>query len=327
MTFIVHQVQKLTNLIESSLSKDLASILYCIFSILIMLSGMILIKLNSGIIAVSQVLTLRGVFELIANWVADSQAFDSQFSKIDHKTMNLVLVRNMGANIKFFCMQMLLYKIPMSQIAVLDLSSIFFAGMVDVILNKTKYYLYEGITALVTAFGVILIVDPALFGFEVPPTKNTIADQEYAHGLEKVFYVGLFVLTQITWAVSVGLVKKLRGVNVFALNLPSGMILILYGSFNQIVGGNFMNIGISTTIFFMVVLGFVGFASKGCYIRGVQLGKAGKVTTLSSLNVVFTLIFEVFYLDEYPSWPGVFGSVIIIAATIYLCLKKDETKK
>jgi uncharacterized membrane protein len=88
-----------------------------------------------------------------------------------------------------------------------------------------------------------------------------------------------------------------------------------------------MDTSIQTNIIFTILGGLVGFPSKAFFIRSLQIGKAGRVTTLSSLSVVFSLICEVFYLSEYPPWPGIFGSLPVIASAIFLYLKKECAKK
>ncbi|MSU56393.1 MAG: DMT family transporter [Candidatus Taylorbacteria bacterium] len=92
---------------------------------------------------------------------------------------------------------------------------------------------------------------------------------------------------------------------------------ILYGSHFSLRSGNF---------FLLLLASGLWGACSIFLFKSLQLIEASEKTILSSLNVVFTIIASVIFLDEVFSGKKIFGTVIILASTLLVVSLKNVFK-
>jgi transporter family protein len=57
-----------------------------------------------------------------------------------------------------------------------------------------------------------------------------------------------------------------------------------------------------------------------CYYRALQLGPISKVAPVDKLSVALAIVLGLEFLGERPSWPLLFGGVLIVAGAMVIAL-------
>jgi drug/metabolite transporter (DMT)-like permease len=73
----------------------------------------------------------------------------------------------------------------------------------------------------------------------------------------------------------------------------------------------------------LVGIGGTGFMGQMCITRGLQLEKAGLASMIRTLDVVLAFAMHLAFLhDEQLAWYTVVGSLLIVACSIYVAIRK-----
>jgi len=214
--------------------------------------------------------------------------------------------------------------VPITELTVMDMTRSLLLPMMDHLINKTKFKLSEVVSFLTSFCGVLLIVKPEIFLGDdiIENNANQEYATEYATGSFKILLVIIWYISLSLWCMSALLVKNLKGLKTLTVNFPTGLFLIAYSSIFQIFSETVSSPSAAEFLIVTTFVGCSGLLAQNCFIRANQIGTSGKLGVYSNLSIVYTYMFEVLYLKEYPKVTSVMGSLLVISSTTYMALSQ-----
>ena len=134
------------------------------------------------------------------------------------------------------------------------------------------------------------------------------------------FYLAL--LTAVFWTIEHAIVKKISG------NVKSNYLAYASTTLSAFVSVLLIAIFYDKLVFtksFLLILipvGLVNASARFLYTKSLKHGEMSKTIPLLSLSPVFTLIFAMIFISEFPPFKAVFGIVFAIVGIYILNLKK-----
>ena len=106
--------------------------------------------------------------------------------------------------------------------------------------------------------------------------------------------------------------------------MPFGIILGIFAAISQIAYEKIDLLSFTLHVKVLFFIGIMSFINQNLWIRGFQLGKQGVLTLLHNLQIVYTFVFEIIYLNEVPGWFSIIGSILVIISCLKLGLDKSK---
>ena len=311
----------LSKKMEKSLGNDMASIIYMIGSGILWFIMSMVSKIEMHEINIIQSQVFRGVSMIILSNII-MRKFNIEVIVPDRRLERRRILRNALGVQYNVCYFFMISKIPLSETMILQTMSTFMIAYLDFLINKTKYSKLEIILSIISFLGVILIIKPELFisGYVEPEHLK-----HYAQGYERLFWISVFLISIMAFSYSVIIIGELKSLNPLTLNYPFGILLVIFNIVAQIFYESCQQYTVYLFIKLFMLIGIAAFFSSLLYLKANQLGKPGKLGVLLNLSVVYSFIFEIFYLHETPSVISLSGSLLVIISSIILSL--NITKK
>lgn len=315
---------------ESKVSGETAGVIYQILWTTTYFGSSVMHKLLKDVITIPQMVVTRGLFIFgVMHYLA--LTFKLPHYPSDRKEEMYRFIRSVAGNASFAMGSLLINFVPISEISVLTMVGPNTLGICDYLFNGAPISVKEIASAGVSFLGVFFILNPdmvnSLFGITTAVTPG-YTDSQYVTGTLKVVLLGIYFIWMLFWAYSIVILKRVKSINVVTLNLLSGPTLVFSSGLLSIAQGYvspinnyFAYVGI------MVMGGVFAITSIFTVTRSNQIGKPALNGIVMNLHVVFSFLFEVFYLGEPIKLPSIIGAVMIILVTVYVNLSKLRSTK
>ncbi|XP_054975626.1 solute carrier family 35 member G1 isoform X2 [Sorex araneus] len=199
---------------------------------------------------------------------------------------------------------------------VITFSSPVFTSLFAWIFLKEKYSPWDALFTVFAITGVILIVRPPfLFG-----SSSTEAGQRYSVHLKgtfaavghAVFGAGTLVILR-KMGVSVDYFLSIWYYVVLGL-MECVAILFVLGAWSL------PNCGLDRL--FLVLIGLFGLGGQVFLTKALQIEKAGLVSIMKTMDVVFAFIFQILFFNDMPTWWTVGGALCVVASSTGAAIRK-----
>lgn len=314
---------------ESKLGGEIAGLFYIIGATLTFFMSFIIGKLFKHELTIAQILVARGIaMFLILLYIAKAQGHPLYpTSKFEEK---IRMIRSGVGMCSIFFPMVLIHYLPLSEISMIGNLGYNVLCIADYFVNNARIVPREVAGALLSFLGVTMILKPdytnhLFFGYPLNPVKQT--HDEYATGGLRIILILALVVLNVAWAFSIVILKKVKHMSSLTINLPQGILMSLAAGMLSIGEGKLLEPSLVLYLVLMVVGGLSGALNLLFLTRGSQVGKPGMNGVISNVNIVYTLVFDLFYLKE-PFNPSAFtGAVIIIAISVTLSIMKMKDTK
>jgi len=306
--------------IENTLGKEHASIVYIILNVLILFSAMAFTRIHNGEFSSLQGQFWRGCLHCLLTYIV-LQEENIPIAINDPKKERFRLLRGFLGGGQVIFVFLSLKKLSISDVYIVQTSvTPLFTGIYDWIILKNKYNKSEISLALVSIIGVTMIVKPDLFLASEVSTQATTSF--YAEGTERLLWIVMLIIVQAIWCLGGIVLKMLAGMHPIQVSYHYGLLCCLLSSIAMVATGEYQIISWGLTLQVILVFGFGGFLNQVVFVKAFQLGKPGKMGLLMNLFVVCGFLFEIFYLEEYPSFIKSTGAVIVLVCSVMIALQK-----
>ncbi|CCH44155.1 putative membrane protein [Wickerhamomyces ciferrii] len=218
--------------------------------------------------------------------------------------------------------------IPLVYLAVSDVISLSFLGpictsIMAYIVLKERFSKFEGIGGLVSLIGVVLIAKPT-FIFGESQTDNNV---ETSDPNDRLFAVMFSLLGVICFAISFTIIR-------FIGDRVNPVITISYYALVTVVL-TFLTILISPSLSFqwphtfnqwslLLLIAVTGFIMQYLFTTGLQLETASRAASMSYIQIVFGIIWEVLIWNHLPNSWSWLGISIILGCSISIFWYKNH---
>ena len=322
---MISYVGKYLVAIENRVGGEVAGIIYSIIATITFFITFVIGKIMKHELTISQMVVSRGVLMfIILVYLAKVQghAFYPE-SKYEEK---IRMIRSTVGSLSLFFPMLLINYLPLSEISMIGMLGSNLLCFADYIVNKSPLVPREVGGAVISFLGVIMILKPEytnhlFFGY--PPIDPTIETQtEYATGTLRMALILGFAIWSFGWALSIAILKKVKNMSSITINLPSGIVMSLAAGISSIMEEEIMQPNWVIYTIIMIIGGAGGAFGLLALTRSNQIGKQGMNGVISNVNIVYTLLFDMYYLKE-PFNPSSFtGALIIVVTTVTLSVMK-----
>lgn len=201
---------------------------------------------------------------------------------------------------------------------IINSSSTIFGGVLSAIFLGDPYYNSEKILGAVGMIGVMFIVRPPwLFGHEAaqPTQEGAESIMRYIAGFIALYSAFAFALCSL-------IIKSFQPkldpfVLLFYMNIGMFLIFgaqtIIFGPFVSLTFSEFITITLVGVIFLLAIY---------TVIIAVQLEKLSVLGVVDYSRLLFSLVTDLFFFGDIPSFTTVIGASLVIGSCVYLITTK-----
>ncbi|XP_075072238.1 solute carrier family 35 member G1 [Mixophyes fleayi] len=218
---------------------------------------------------------------------------------------------------------MLLYyavqSMPLADATVITFSSPAFTCIFACLFLKEKCTVWDIVFLLFTLTGVVLIARPPfLFG-----SNNAVLEYEYSNHLKgTIAAVGCAICTSLTLVVLRKMGKSVHYLLSIWYYAVIGLIECLIA---LLALGEWTLPYCGLDRWLLVSIGILGLGGQIFLAKALQIEKAGTVSVMRTMDVVFAFIFQALFLHNTPTWLTIAGALCIVASTAGTAILKWYT--
>lgn len=208
---------------------------------------------------------------------------------------------------------------PLADATVITFSSPAFTCIFACIFLKEKCTVWDILFMLFTITGVILIARPPfLFG-----SRNEGLEEEYSNHMKgTIAAVASAVGASLTLVVLRKMGKSVHYLLSIWYYAIIGLIecviaLSVIGAWSLPYCGQ--------DRWLLVLIGILGLGGQTFLVKALQIEKAGPVSVMRTMDVVFAFIFQALFLHRTPTWLTIGGALCIVASTAGTAIVKWYT--
>lgn len=299
--------------LEKKSNHDVLSIIYIILSTLFFFSNQLIIKYYALHIFPAQIGQYIMISGVIITVYVQSYLDDIDFTIIKRKEHRYTIIRNLlsfvGQIIVFFIM---ISYLPLSLIFVIYGFTPIIVFILDNILYKTVIKKGEIFGCILSLIGIILVLNPFSEDDEEEVSSNNDYAKHYATGALRYLCCFICFLGSCAFAFANIFVKEIKSINTVVIHFYFSVIGIIATSLVLMLKGEYQNLKISEVLLFMGCCGPLIFFFFIFMTRALMIGKKGKVVVCNNLQLVYSYIFEIVFLQEIPTTLKLVGSVLLI---------------
>ncbi|XP_063818157.1 solute carrier family 35 member G1 isoform X2 [Pseudophryne corroboree] len=208
---------------------------------------------------------------------------------------------------------------PLADATVITFSSPAFTCIFACIFLKEKCTVWDILFMLFTLTGVVLIARPPfLFGSDL-----VVLEEDYSDRLKgTIAAVGCAIGASITMVVLRKMGKSvhyLLSIWYYAIIGLIECVIVLF------VLGEWRLPFCGLDRWLLILIGVLGLGGQIFLVKALQIEKAGPVSIMRTMDVVFAFIFQALFLHHTPTWLTIAGALCIIASTAGTALLKWYT--
>ncbi|XP_056385435.1 solute carrier family 35 member G1 [Hyla sarda] len=197
---------------------------------------------------------------------------------------------------------------PLADATVITFSSPAFTCIFACIFLKEKCTVWDIVFMLFTITGVVLIARPPfLFG------SHDSLDEEYSNHMKGTIAA---VASAVGASLTIVVLRKMGKSVHYLLSIwyyaIIGLIECVIALF--VIGAwSLPQCGLDRWL--LVFIGILGLGGQTFLVKALQIEKAGPVSVMRTMDVVFAFIFQTLFLHRTPSWLTIGGALCIVAGT------------
>ncbi|NXG32326.1 S35G1 protein, partial [Dromaius novaehollandiae] len=205
---------------------------------------------------------------------------------------------------------------PLADATVLTFSSPVFTSLLAWIFLKEKYSIWDLLFTLFAITGVVLIARPPfLFGSNVTGIEGNYAD----HLKGTIAAITSAVSTALTFVI---LRKVGKSVHYF-LSIWYYAVIGLTGCVIVLSLMNEWSLPYcGKDRVFLILIGVLGLGGQIFLTKALQIEKAGPVSIMKTMDVLFAFILQILFLNHLPTWWTVGGALCVIASSTGTAIRK-----
>ncbi|XP_041271789.1 solute carrier family 35 member G1 [Onychostruthus taczanowskii] len=205
---------------------------------------------------------------------------------------------------------------PLADATVITFTSPVFTSLLAWIFLKEKYTLWDVLFTLFAVAGVILIARPPfLFGSRVTGIEGSYSD--HVKGTVAAIASTLSAASTIVILRKVGKsVHYFVSVWYYAVIGLIGCVIALF------ILNEWRLPHCGKDRVFLILIGLLGLGGQIFLTKALQIEKAGPVSIMRTMDVVFAFILQVLFLDHLPTWWTVGGALCVVASSSGTVIRK-----
>ncbi|MEE6485642.1 hypothetical protein FKM82_014360 [Ascaphus truei] len=204
---------------------------------------------------------------------------------------------------------------PLADATVITFSSPAFTCIFACIFLKEKCTVWDIIFMFFTITGVVLIARPTfLFG-----SHNEGIEDYTNHMKGTIAAVGCAVGAALTMVILRKMGKSVHYLLSIWYYAIVGLIECVIALFAL---GEWSLPPCGLDRWLLIFIGFFGLAGQAFLVKALQIEKAGPVSIMRTMDVVFAFIFQALFLSHTPTWWTVGGALCVIASTAGTAIRK-----
>ncbi|XP_077206401.1 solute carrier family 35 member G1 isoform X2 [Paroedura picta] len=205
---------------------------------------------------------------------------------------------------------------PLADATVITFSSPVFTSLLAWIFLKEKYSPWDLLFTLFAITGVVLIARPPfLFGSKVAGIEGSYTDHlkgTIAALSSAIFAAATFVILR----------KVGKSVHYFLSIWYYAVIGLLVCIIALFIMDVWTLPHCGKDRFLLILIGLFGLGGQIFLTKGLQIEKAGPVSIMKTMDVVFAFIFQILFLNHLPTWWTVGGAFCVVASSSGTVLRK-----
>ncbi|XP_015262104.1 PREDICTED: solute carrier family 35 member G1-like [Gekko japonicus] len=210
---------------------------------------------------------------------------------------------------------------PLADATVISFSSPAFTTLFAWIFLKEKYSPWDLFFVLLTITGVVLIARPPfLFG-----SKVAVIEGNYTDHLKGTIVA---LISAICASSAFVIIRKVGKSVHYLLTIwyyaIVGLIICIITLF---VLDSWSLPYCGRDRFLLILIGLFGFCGQICLTKALQIEKAGPVAVMKTMAVVFAFIFQIIFLNTFPTWWSFGGALCVVASSTGTVLWKWKQSK
>ncbi|KAL2302961.1 hypothetical protein Nmel_010415, partial [Mimus melanotis] len=198
---------------------------------------------------------------------------------------------------------------PLADATVITFTSPVFTSLLAWIFLKEKYSLWDLLFTLFAVTGVILIARPPfLFGSRVSGLEGSYSDH-----LKGTIAA---VASTLSAASTIVILRKVGKSVHYFLSIWYYAVIGLVGCVIALFVLNEWRLPhCGRDRVFLILIGLLGLGGQIFLTKALQIEKAGPVSIMRTMDVVFAFILQVLFLNHLPTWWTVGGALCVVASS------------
>lgn len=205
---------------------------------------------------------------------------------------------------------------PLADATVITFTSPVFTSLLACIFLKEKYSPWDLLFTLFAVTGVILIARPPfLFG-----SHATGFEGSYSDHLKGTIAA---IASTLSAASTIVILRKVGKSVHFFLSIWYYAVIGLIGCLIALFVLNEWHLPhCGRDRVFLILIGLLGLGGQIFLTKALQIEKAGPVSIMRTMDVVFAFILQVLFLNHLPTWWTVGGALCVVASSSGTAIRK-----
>uniref|UniRef100_U3JZF2 Solute carrier family 35 member G1 n=1 Tax=Ficedula albicollis TaxID=59894 RepID=U3JZF2_FICAL len=205
---------------------------------------------------------------------------------------------------------------PLADATVITFTSPVFTSLLAWIFLKEKYSLWDLLFTLFAVTGVILIARPPfLFGSHVTGIEGSYSDH-----LKGTIAA---IASTLSAASTIVILRKVGKSVHYFLSIWYYAVIGLVGCLIALFVLNEWRLPhCGRDRVFLILIGLLGLGGQVFLTKALQIEKAGPVSIMRTMDVVFAFILQVLFLNHIPTWWTVGGALCVVASSCGTAIRK-----
>ncbi|XP_014164574.1 solute carrier family 35 member G1 [Geospiza fortis] len=205
---------------------------------------------------------------------------------------------------------------PLADATVITFTSPVFTSLLAWIFLKEKYSLWDVLFTLFAVTGVILIARPPfLFGSHVAGIEGSYSDH-----LKGTIAA---IASTLSAASTIVILRKVGKSVHYFLSIWYYAVIGLIGCIIALFVLNEWRLPhCGRDRVFLILIGLLGLGGQIFLTKALQIEKAGPVSIMRTMDVVFAFILQVLFLNHIPTWWTVGGALCVVASSSGTAIRK-----
>ncbi|EAR90753.2 integral membrane protein DUF6 containing protein (macronuclear) [Tetrahymena thermophila SB210] len=247
----------------------------------------------------------------------------------DSKDFKLLTFRNIISALGQLYYFYAINKLPVSLLLIISNTGPIFVFILNYFLFGVKLTIKDIIGISVSFFGVVMVSDPSYFQslFMETTTSSVQENNQYIQGTEKYILIGISILTWLGWALAIIMVRYMKSINTFEINMSLCFFFILFGSVGIIQSETPFDLSLNDVLGLIFIVGLVSFMYQITFITSTTITKNhGPITLINYTMIVESFLVEVVFFKEVPSIFEIIGSILVLLGLASYFVSKLQKK-
>ncbi|KAM4032601.1 solute carrier family 35 member G1 [Anomaloglossus baeobatrachus] len=291
-------------------------IFYTVVSALLFSSSALLVKLVEDMHSV-QISAIRCVFQM---FIVLPGLIYFKLGFLGPKDQRIFLfLRGLLGSSAMIMMYYAVQSMPLADATVIMFSSPAFTSIFACLFLKERCSVWDIVFMVVTLVGVVLVARPPfLFG-----SNRDDLDGDYSNHMKGT-------IAAVAGAIGASLtIVVLRKMGKSVHYLLSIWYYAIIGLIESVIAVSALGVwrlpycGVDRWL--LVFIGVLGLGGQAFLVKALQIEKAGPVSVMRTMDVVFAFIFQAIFFHHTPTWLTIGGALLVIAGTAGTAILKWYT--